>query len=76
MSVNVTPIAGLVATNVDRHVVDRYPNSGQGTGRRDDTRVKIVFTLSLLRPPQRSVNRAPVVWPGHPLPELPEKFLV
>src|SRR5260370_20193613 len=35
MSVNVTPIAGLMAGKVGRKVVTRYPNCCQGTGRRD-----------------------------------------
>ena len=37
MSVNVTPITGLVAGKVDRKVVARYPNRGEGTGRSDYT---------------------------------------
>jgi hypothetical protein len=37
MSVNVTPIAGLMAGKVGRKVVARYPYSSQGTGRRDHT---------------------------------------
>jgi hypothetical protein len=37
MSVNVTPIAGLMTGKADREVVARHPNCCEGTGRRDHT---------------------------------------
>jgi hypothetical protein len=37
MSVNVTPITGLMTSKVGREVVARYPYCCEGTGRRDHT---------------------------------------
>src|SRR5258708_8802811 len=37
MSVNVNPITGLVAGQININVVARYPNCCQGTGRRNHT---------------------------------------
>jgi len=37
VSVNSTPITGLMARKVARKVVARYPNCCQGAGRRDHT---------------------------------------